>query len=87
MKKKSYSVVEIKDKSVREHLMKNYPGSQIYVRTGDRTKSKSKKDLVNILIKAGCSEKEICKSMHMFPSTIKKLVGTTVFNRLQTVSA
>ena len=74
MKKKSYSVVEIKDKAVREHLMKNYSGSQIYVRVGNGNNHKSKGDLVKILLKAGVSEQDICKGMHIYPSTIRKLV-------------
>ena len=85
MKKKSYSVVEVKDKAVREYLMKNYSGSQLYIRVGNETKSKSRKDMVKILLKAGVSERDICKGLRMFPSTIRKMAGISMIKKYQTV--
>ena len=79
MSKKSVSSKEIKHPMVRGYLLKNFPGSLIYVNKNGNSEGKyGVKETAHCLRKAGFPDEAIAKRLHMFRSQLAKVNGFTL---------
>lgn len=61
------------DQAVKEYLLKNFAGKQIYVPRIEKKPMNSRKNALPILRKHGFTDREICRVFGCFPSLLKAL--------------
>lgn len=75
---KHLSSKDIPDDNIRSYLQKNYSGKQIYINKAGGSEKRGIREAVAVLRKAGWTDESIAQRLHMFPSQLKKVAGSTL---------